>query len=94
MSYLIAKFGITMLICAFSASFLRPELSIVLAVCSVFGFFGFFFSGKNLREFSALFAAVGISAPQRQGKGSHQRRGNKQKHQGNAADAFLLIVFG
>ena len=58
MSYLIAKFGITMLICAFSASFLRPELSIALAVCSFFGFFGFFFSGKNLREFSALFAAA------------------------------------
>ncbi|MBE6900608.1 MAG: ComEC/Rec2 family competence protein [Ruminococcaceae bacterium] len=58
MSYLIAKFGTVMLVCAFSASFFRPELSIVLAVCSLFGFFGFFFSGKKLREFSALFAAA------------------------------------
>ena len=58
MSYLFAKFGITLLVCAFSASFLRPELSIVLAVCSLFGFFGFFFSGKKFWEFSALFAAA------------------------------------
>lgn len=58
MSYLIAKFGIVMLVCAFSASFLRPELSIVFAFCSLFGFIGFLFFGKKFREFSALFAAA------------------------------------
>lgn len=47
-----------MLFCAFAASFIRLEFSVLLSVCLFFGCIGFLFFGKRFYKVSALFAAA------------------------------------
>ena len=60
MTYLIAKFGIVMLLAAFSASFIPAEYLLFLVFVAVFAAVGLCVLKKRLYEFSALIIAAAI----------------------------------